>query len=75
MSIQVKIFGSLTDLMPAEQHLEAQTTQEIIEQLILTYPAIRDRKYVVAVNTKIVQSSTALHSGDTVALMPPFSGG
>jgi molybdopterin converting factor small subunit len=39
------------------------------------FPELADRKYAVAVNMKVVQENLELKQNDTVALMPPYSGG
>jgi molybdopterin converting factor small subunit len=39
------------------------------------FPELADRKYAVAVNMKVIQGNLELKQNDTVALMPPYSGG
>jgi molybdopterin converting factor small subunit len=46
-----------------------------MNELIAQFPSIGNKKYFVAVNQKMIQTNTLLKTGDTVALMPPFSGG
>lgn len=77
MRIHVLFFGSLTDAtVVSDIYLEAVTdTATLKELLIQQYPLLRTAKYFIAVNQKMVQENTILKTGDTVALMPPFSGG
>lgn len=77
MEIQVIFFGSITDITNTSQLVLSGCgdTQSLMTELIARYPSIANRKYFVAVNQKMIQENTPLKTGDTVALMPPFSGG
>jgi len=77
MEIQVIFFGSITDITNASQILinGCNDTQSLMNELISRYPSMATKKYFVAVNQKMIQDNTPLKTGDTVALMPPFSGG
>jgi molybdopterin converting factor small subunit len=46
-----------------------------VRQLNKLYPALADKKYVVAVDKQDVTTNTVLTNNNTVALLPPFSGG
>jgi molybdopterin synthase sulfur carrier subunit len=46
-----------------------------VNDLIERYPSLANKKYFIAVNQKMVHENIKLKMGDTVALMPPFSGG
>jgi molybdopterin converting factor small subunit len=50
-------------------------TRELNEKLIEIYPALQTIKYSIALNRKIVRENTELKNEDTVAILPPFSGG
>jgi molybdopterin synthase sulfur carrier subunit len=39
------------------------------------YPDLKNSKYLLAVDKKIVEGNTSLDMNSIVALMPPFSGG
>jgi len=39
------------------------------------YPRIKNLKYAVAVNSKIVHGERNLNDNDEIAFLPPFSGG
>lgn len=57
-----------------DDHL-VQDTFSLMSVLTATYPELTHKKYMLAVNKNIVQRNTALNEGDTVAILPPFSGG
>ncbi len=77
MEIQVIFFGSITDITNTSQIIISgcNDTQSLKNELISRYPSIENKKYFIAVNQKMIQENTPLKTGDTVALMPPFSGG
>jgi molybdopterin synthase sulfur carrier subunit len=77
MEIQVIFFGSITDITNTNQIMISGCvdTQSLMNELINRFPSIVNKKYFVAVNQKMIQENTLLNAEDTVALMPPFSGG
>lgn len=75
MEVKVLTFGSLTDIMEREFSAEAQDTDRLKALLTAKYTALEGRKFVIAVNDRIVKENTALKEQDVVALMPPYSGG
>jgi len=77
MALEVLFFGSLTDasLVPALTVNDMVDTNEVKRFLEEKYPTLISAKYFMAVNQKMIQTNTLLQPGDTVALMPPFSGG
>lgn len=70
-------FGQLTDVTgTATLAMEnVVDTNLLIQQLNLAYPGLNTKKYIVAVNAKVVGENTTLTNNCTVALLPPFSGG
>ena len=77
MQVQVTFFGSITDitLVGSVVLSNCLDLDSAIDELCLRYPALANKKYFVAVNQKMVHENIKLKVGDTVALMPPFSGG
>lgn len=73
----IKIFGQLTDIVESNsiEIKNAESTDELIQQLHSKYPALINSKYKVAVNRNIIQSNTTLQQDAEIALLPPFSGG
>ena len=75
--IDVRFFGQLTDrtgcnTVSLEDPLD---TDNLIRQLNERFPALAGAKYMLAVNNKMIQSTTILSPGCRIDLLPPFSGG
>ncbi|UIR56853.1 MoaD/ThiS family protein [Sphingobacterium sp. SRCM116780] len=75
MKIKVLAFGPLLDMMDRELFVEASDTKALLDTLVKRFPAIADRKIAVAVNGKVANETMVLRDQDTVALLPPYSGG
>ncbi|SEL08929.1 molybdopterin synthase sulfur carrier subunit [Olivibacter domesticus] len=50
-------------------------TDQLDDILHATYPLLREIKYVITVDRKIIRENVALLENAEVALLPPFSGG
>ena len=77
MEINILVFGQLEDITGETKFKmsDVKNTDELnqkLAELFLKLPAI---KYALAINKKIVHENTLLNDGDTVALLPAFSGG
>lgn len=81
--MQVLYFAALRDLarigeervsLPEPPHAQVQGLLDVLES---RHEGLRGRlaSVRVAVNEEFVETSTALHAGDVVALIPPVSGG
>lgn len=75
--LKVMIFGQLEDVtgtatvsIPA-----AADTDALCSALYQLYPLLKGRKFMIAVDQKIVKGNAIIHKGAQVALLPPFSGG
>ena len=77
MEINILAFGQIRDITGHSSMKigGVKNTNEVGQKLIELYPALRPLKYSLAVNKRIVQENTDLNDGDTVALLPPYSGG
>jgi len=75
--MNIRIFGPLEDITgsPSVALDGVRDTSELWEKLLEAYPALRDRKFVIAVNNRIVKEALDLNDRSEVALLPPFSGG
>jgi sulfur-carrier protein len=74
--VTVLFFGKLVEIAGASVVLEKiYDTNELVQQLYQTYPALAAEKYLMAVDKKMVTANTVLPDNCTVALLPPFSGG
>ncbi|WP_257666282.1 MoaD/ThiS family protein [Parapedobacter tibetensis] len=77
MEISVFFFGQLTDIIGSRQVRlsDVSDTDALENTLKARYPMLRQSKYVIAVNRKIIREKMDLTSNAEVALLPPFSGG
>jgi len=77
MDVQVIFFGSITDITLVDSVLLTNCIDldTMVHDLIELFPTLANKKYFIAVNQKMVHENIKLKMGDTVALMPPFSGG
>jgi len=77
MGIKVLFFGSVTDItLVTEMSLElCADTDALVKELLSRFPALGNKKYFLALNQQVVHENCPLKQGDTIALMPPYSGG
>ena len=77
MSINITLFGQIADITGSGSLAlkRVADTDEMVAELTLLYPALKQLKYAVAVDKKIIRQNTPLTSDSVVALLPPFSGG
>ncbi len=77
MNINLLFFGRLVEITGTDKLniSNVETTDELKLRLGELYPALNEITCSVAVNKNIVQTNVSLQDGDTVALLPPFSGG
>ena len=77
MKIKLLVFGRLSDITgkTSWEISGIKNTDELIENLSLDFPELQLNKFALAVNKDIIQKNTTLNDNDTVALLPPYSGG
>jgi len=77
MEINLLSFGQIADITCRDtlRIPDVKNTNELIEFLIKAWPQLQSIKYSIAVNKKTIHENTQLRDGDTVAILPPFSGG
>lgn len=77
MGIKVLFFGSVTDItLVTEMSLEhCADTDALVKELLSRFPALANKKYFIALNQQVIHENCSLKPGDTIALMPPYSGG
>ncbi|CCE59923.1 TPA: molybdopterin converting factor subunit 1 [Staphylococcus argenteus] len=77
--MKVLYFAEIKEILKKGQEdivLEkAVTVQQFESFLFERYPQINNKKFQVAVNEEFVQKSDFINPNDTVALIPPVSGG
>lgn len=77
MAINIIIFGQIADITGTNNLTldNIRDTAQLTDRLTIDYPSLASAKYAIAVDKKIVKENTALSNNNTVALLPPFSGG
>jgi len=75
--IKILAFGIVAEIINSTSFTidNILDTNELKLSLEKNYPNLKDIKFSIAVNKKIIHSNTALSDGFEVALLPPFSGG
>jgi molybdopterin synthase sulfur carrier subunit len=77
MELELMYFGQLTDITGCSmQQLPMVLDTDALRQwLYAQYPAMRQAKFMIAINNKLVSGNVAIPEGARIAFMPPFSGG
>jgi molybdopterin synthase sulfur carrier subunit len=77
MNIKIILFGQLSDIAGGDSLMlqAVSDTNELQEMLKQQYPALRESKYIIAVDKRVIQENTSLYENSSIALLPPFSGG
>ena len=77
MNVSVLFFGQITDITGCSrvQLTDIQDSDQLNDMLHLTYPLLKQAKYIITVNRKIIRDNVTLSENVEVALLPPFSGG
>jgi molybdopterin converting factor small subunit len=75
--VNVLIFGQIADITGSTNLAidDIKDTDQLVQQLTNSYPGLAGAKYAIAVDKKIIKENTTLNASNTVALLPPFSGG
>lgn len=73
--VKIISFGRLKEILDSDLELEAENTEELLNQLNEKFHQLKDLKLRIAVNQKIISENIELKNNDVVALMPPYSGG
>lgn len=77
MEIEIISFGKISEFI-GNQKIEIAAinkTDELKAYLEASFPRLRNMKYKLALNKQIIQDNSTIANNDTVAIMPPFSGG
>ena len=79
MKIKVEYFGRLTDLTQLkneELYIPEGSSSDFAIHLIKTkYPELANTSFQIALNASLTKSDKPLKDNDSIALLPPFSGG
>ena len=77
MKINVIFFGMAADITGKNQmeFADQHDTDGFRKLLLKKYINLNKNHFIFALNKKIVKENTRLNNGDTIAVLPPFSGG
>jgi molybdopterin synthase sulfur carrier subunit len=77
MEINLLAFGQIAGITgkSAWKIPGVKDTNSLLKKLEEEFPALAKMKYSIAVNKKVIQENTTIYENDTIALLPPFSGG
>jgi len=77
MSVQVMIFGQLTDILGSStvELPSVKDSNELQRILVEKYPLLANTKYRIAINKQLVSGNVNITEETAIALLPPFSGG
>lgn len=80
MQLRLLLFGITKDIVGESPHmydlLTGETTGDLIAQLILDYPTLKDlNSLAIAVNGEYASQNTLVKPSDEIAIIPPVSGG
>ncbi|MBK8349238.1 MAG: MoaD/ThiS family protein [Saprospiraceae bacterium] len=77
MTIKILAFGQISEITGTSDWTveNVQDTDHLRVLLEEQYPSLIGLKYSLAVNKEVTHQNTLLNQGDTIALLPPFSGG
>lgn len=77
MAINILAFGQVATVTGNSLVLEenAKDINHLKTILGKQYPALKELKYSIAVDKKLIHENIKLEDNATIALLPPFSGG
>ena len=79
MSFHVKYYGMLAEIAGMSDEVwnadTSLTVGKFRSQVLERYPAMRDKKFKIAVNQKIAEDFVPIETPAEIALLPPFAGG
>jgi molybdopterin synthase sulfur carrier subunit len=75
--MEVLFFGQLADVAGKQDwEMDSVPDTDALKVMLETnFEGLKKVKYMMAVNRQMVQNNTPLSGTETIALMPPFSGG
>ena len=66
----IAVFGKKTFEMD-----RLASTKALREKLETDFPGLKDQQYAIALDMQFISTETSLEGVETVALLPPYSGG
>jgi len=77
MKLNIKYFGMLAEVTQLNEEtidFNHQTVSDLVAQLWVKYPLLKEKDFQVAQNCKIVNHEDLINQTE-IALLPPFAGG
>lgn len=77
MKVKVLFFGILTEIIGKDEYEfnNVSDINSLMIELVKLFPNIKEKKILIALNSKVIKGNLALSNGDEIALLPPFAGG
>ena len=79
MTVRVLFFGATADLVGGREFeipiVDHDSASDVLGKLEVSYPGLRDRKILLAINEEYVRPETVLKDGDELAVFTAVSGG
>ncbi|MGY6522704.1 MAG: MoaD/ThiS family protein [Mongoliitalea sp.] len=75
--MEIIAFGKIAEIIgkPQLEVDEFPTTEILLGFLHQQYPALKNQKFSIAINKKLINGNVLIDKGAEIALLPPFSGG
>jgi sulfur-carrier protein len=75
--MNIMIFGQLEDITGSSVIgvENVADSESLLKKLYAQYPLLKEKKFLIAVNQKIITEKTQISEQAEIALLPPFSGG
>lgn len=77
MGVTVLFFGHLTDITSSASIDWPMVTDSdtLKQEIIQRFPPLASKTFRLAVGKQLITANTILREGQTIAFLPPFSGG
>ena len=77
MKIDIMAFGKISEFIQNQEMdiVNIDNMDKLKQYLEQSFPQLAGIKYKLALNKDVVQTNLKLSNKDSIAIMPPFSGG
>ena len=79
IKVEIRYFGMIAEAVSLtnEEILleEESSTDAVLEYLYKKYAALKEKRFEVALNQKIITKNELITSACEIAILPPFAGG
>lgn len=77
MGVTVLFFGQLTDITGSAsiEWPAVVDTDALKQEVFQRFPSLASKTFRLAVGKQLITANTLLNEGQTIAFLPPFSGG